>query len=710
MRGHEEDQYHLYLAAYYQSERQSKQSIRRLGDTLANKPKGAELTQQLKNAHLQMGRKLREAIRVFNDTAINPGKVSDRFATDAEVPSAKLLNQIIEEVQLWHDNQIKVLVENRTTQERFLITLLLLTSLASLGLLLWLLDKNVAKPAERAARLAEVIKTAQHVAQFGTWHIHQGAHKWSEGVYAILKCSKQTKPSVESLVQLVVPQQQQQVQYELERSLSEGGSFEIEAELSDEKEQRRTVLLRGEVNALDDGKEQQMTGIIYDISAQKLSEEKLARLANYDPLTGLPNRNLFRDRIRQAMARAERSRVTFALLFIDLDRFKSVNDALGHSIGDSLLVEAANRLTRVIRESDTAARMGGDEFTVVIEQIETTSNVAAVAQNLLDSLSSPFVVTGNEIHISASIGITLYPNDAENIEDLLKNADTAMYRAKDEGRNNYHFFTQELNQKAHQSLLLKNNLHMALQRQEFSLHYQPQYDLASGKLYGAEALLRWNSPEGMISPVQFIPVLEETGLILSVGHWVLDEACRFAKSLQADLHPGFRIAVNLSVKQLRQPTLVAEVKEVLAKHQLDHESLEIEITESSLIDTQQSKANLQQLEELGVKISIDDFGTGYSSLSYLKNYSVDLIKIDRSFINDLQTEDDSSEIVGAIIALSHNLGMKVVAEGIETAEQSVYLAALGCDFGQGYHLGKPMPGEIFIDHLAKAESLSDESG
>jgi diguanylate cyclase len=440
---------------------------------------------------------------------------------------------------------------------------------------------------------------------------------------------------------------------------------------------------------------------------RKKAEERLAYLAQYDPLTDLANRALFHDRLGQALARTEREGNMVALMFLDLDRFKAVNDKLGHNGGDELLKEVARRIKRRVRESDTVARIGGDEFAIILENLSDAQDAAPVAQDILDRLSEPVVLDGYEILLTASIGVAVRPPSEG--DRLLKDADTAMYRAKERGRNTYEFYTEEMNVQAFELLTLRNMLHRALGREEFVLYYQPQVELTTHKIIGAEALLRWQPPDlGIVSPMKFIPVLEDTGDITRVGEWVLRTACCQGKAWQESGLGPLKVAVNLSTRQFSQRNLVDTVAGILEETGLDPYCLELEVTESLLMeDIEAGSKMLNELKTVvdGLRVSIDDFGTGHSSLYNLKSFPIDLLKIDRLFVRDVATDADSAAITSAIIRLAHDLRLKVIAEGVETEEQLVYLREWGCDEAQGFYFGRPLPVNEFARLLERGEPV-----
>ncbi len=438
-------------------------------------------------------------------------------------------------------------------------------------------------------------------------------------------------------------------------------------------------------------------GIFSDITALKESRQRLEHLAHYDALTGLPNRLLFSDRIEHAIHSAHRQQCQLALLFIDLDRFKIINDTLGHAAGDILLQEVAKRLQDCVRESDTVARFGGDEFALLLEGFSDPQAPDKLAQKVLDALLKPVALEGQDAFIGGSIGICCYPQDGEDASTLLKHADIAMYQAKQQSGSSYHFYTYDPDDHANKRLSLETDLHQAIERGELELHYQPQIDLVNGRLVGAEALLRWNHPEqGSISPARFIPLAEESGLIVKLTEWVLNTACEQINIWQAACLAVPPIAINISAQQLKRYGLVDMVKAALDQFELEGQRLDIEVTEGMFIQQPALAAQiLNELKALGVSISIDDFGTGYSSLAKLKELPLDTLKIDQSFVREIPHEPRDMAISQAVIVLGHSLGLKVIAEGVETEAQQAFLRNAGCDQAQGYLYAKPLPANEF---------------
>ena len=434
-------------------------------------------------------------------------------------------------------------------------------------------------------------------------------------------------------------------------------------------------------------------------------------MANHDPLTGLPNRTLFLDRLRQSLVKKEHSGEMLAVAFLDLDRFKFINNSLGHHVGDLLLKEVAARLNGCLRNSDTVSRLGGDEFTMILDNIAKPEDSVLVAEKIFSAFATPFRLEDHEVFVTSSVGITLYPADGETAEELLRNADTAMFHAKEKGRNNYQFFAEELNARMSERLSLKTGLRRALQRDEFLLHYQPRIDLATGRVACAEALIRWQHPEkGLISPAKFIPLAEDTGLIIPIGEWVLRTACAQNKSWQVVGLPPMRVSVNVSVRQFTQQNIVDVIRDILAETGLGPEFLELEITESVvMVNPEQAIKTLGELKGMGISIAIDDFGTGYSSLMNLKRLPVDIIKIDRSFISGIAVEKSDETLVSTIISMGHNLGLSVVAEGVETVEQLDFLAERTCQEVQGFYLSEPLPPASLNVLLEKGSLIREES-
>jgi len=451
--------------------------------------------------------------------------------------------------------------------------------------------------------------------------------------------------------------------------------------------------------------------VVRDITERTYAEEQIKHLAYHDALTALPNRLLFKDRLTVAISHAQRERRKLAVLFLDLDRFKVINDSLGHNIGDQLLQAVSARVQSCVRESDTVARLGGDEFTVLLPQLPHGEDAALVAQKIIDAVRYPFHIEGREFFMTTSIGISLYPDDGIDAESLIKNADTAMYQAKEQGRDNYQLFNAFINARALQRIALEHGLRKALANQELAVYYQPIFDFRTGRISGMEALLRWNHPTlGMIPPAVFIPLAEAIGVMIPIGTWAMRAACAQAKAWHDAGFRSLSLAVNLSVCQLQQPDLLQRVREILEETALPSRMLELEITESSAMQSpENSVRTLYDLKKLGVRISLDDFGTGHSSLSYLKRFPIDTLKIDQSFVHDITHDPDTAAIVTAIIAMAHSLRLKVIAEGVEFTEQSSFLKRYGCDQMQGYLIKAPVPVDRFTDLLANAEDIGMEA-
>lgn len=500
----------------------------------------------------------------------------------------------------------------------------------------------------------------------------------------------------------------------LHRALAVGGMQFFEQSLQAGEEGRHY-----EWRIVCSGKDEAVA-IVRDITERKRTEERVFRLAYHDILTGLLNRNSFKEHLAQALAYAQRNGRNVATLFLDLDRFKRINDTLGYEVGDLLLKGVAERIREGVRKTDKSARhvdaqitrsisrLGGDEFTILLPEIRHVQDSAKVAKRILESVSRPLVIAGHEIFVTGSIGITVYPMDGEDPDTLLKNADAAMYSAKEQGRNNFQFYSEAMNASSYKRLSLENALRKALERQEFRLYYQPQVDICSRKIVGMEALLRWEHPElGFVVPSDFIPLAEETGLIVPMGEWVLNTACLYNKSLQQMGLLPRPMAVNISSLQFRPKSLVSTITRVLKESDLDARWLEIELTESAIMkNMEQSYEILCELKGMGLRVAIDDFGTGYSSLAYLKRFPLDILKIDRSFIRDIPGDRENEAIVATIIAMAHSLNLEVIAEGVETEDQLEFLVNQGCEKAQGYIFSRPLPEEMMRQSLENESELT----
>jgi len=451
-------------------------------------------------------------------------------------------------------------------------------------------------------------------------------------------------------------------------------------------------------------------GTVEDVTATKLDQDKLEHLANHDPVTNLPNRLLMNDRLRQMMLGAQRNHSVVAVVLVDLDHFKLINDTFGHNRGDQLLQTMAHRMLACVRESDTVVRLGGDEFVLLLSGAGRGEAMSQVTQRVLKAIALPWKIDERELSISCSIGVSIFPRDGRDVQTLLKNADTAMYKAKELGRNNFQFYSPDMNVVITERLEMQSALRKAVENEQFVLLYQPKVDLVSGQIAGMEALLRVKNADGsLLRPQNFIQLAEETGLIVTIGEWVMREACAFNKSLQERDLPAMRVAINLSARQLMRNDLVRTVEQALRDTGLAAEYLELELTESMVMHGPENViATLEQLEALGVQLSIDDFGTGYSSLSYLKRFPVTSLKIDQSFVRDLGQDDNAAAIVKAVISLGHSLDMKVVAEGVETEKQMSFLLENHCDAMQGFLFSRPLAADEFITLLERESRSTDK--
>jgi diguanylate cyclase (GGDEF)-like protein len=562
------------------------------------------------------------------------------------------------------------------------------------------------KQAELSLRQSEArLSRAQKIAGMGSWewNIRTGEIYWSDELYRIfgLMPDRERKIEMEWVFSLVNPVDLPAFKKVIFAAAKSGQPFNVVYRINSRAEGEIVVNSQGEVECDRHGQAILVSGTTLDITARIRAESEIQQLINYDTLTGLPNRSLLHDRLRLAIAQASRDHHLVGVLFLDLDRFKSINETLGHRAGDKLLKTVAKRLAACVRESDTLARLGGDEFVAILLGVNNADGITTVAKKILTLVSEPVYVDGHEIYTSGSIGIAVYPMDGEDSHTLLKHADLAMYQAKEQDRNNFQFFSREMNVKVLERMMLENSMRKALEREEFFLVYQPQVDSRTGTIVGMEALLRWQHPEmGLLAPDKFIYLAEETGFIIPIGEWVLRNACRQNKAWQDAGLPLVRVAVNLSGKQFGQHRLDEVIAAVLMESGLDAQWLELEITESVIMKNADSNVTmLTKLRDMGTSLAIDDFGTGYSSLSYLKNFPVNRLKIDRSFVRDITTNPDDAAIAEIIISMAQTLKLSVIAEGVETRAQMERLSFNNCVEMQGYLFSRPVKAELFAQFL-----------
>lgn len=558
---------------------------------------------------------------------------------------------------------------------------------------------------EQLRRSQQMLEDAQRIARIGSWDLDLIANRltWTREVYRIFEIDPDdVTPSYDGFLAAIHPEDREMVDQAYRDSLRTRRPYKLEHRLLMRDGRIKYVEEQCETTFDTFGKALHSFGTVQDVTERHLThveleqkQQHLDRLAHYDSLTGLPNRVLFRDRLEQSLLKARRRREQLAVLFVDLDEFKQINDSLGHAVGDLVLQQVARRFLSVVREEDSVARLGGDEFTVILEAVQSVENVSQIAQKLIHVTQEPLHIDMRELYVTTSIGISLYPSDGQDAETLLRNADTAMFKAKEQGRNAFHFYTEDMTEKAYDRILMETNLRNALRNDEFVLYYQPQFDLLSGAVLGLEALIRWKLPEGgMIAPGRFIPVAEESGLIIPLGVWVLREAFSQARAWHEQGLLNGRIAVNLSGKQLYQRDLLEVIRGVLKESGCEPAWIELEVTEGFVMkNPEQSIQLLGELRAMGFELSIDDFGTGYSSLAYLKQLPISKLKIDQSFVRGIPADADDVAIARAVIALGRSLELTTIAEGIETEEQRAFMLAEGCDEAQGYLFSHPLPVE-----------------
>ncbi|WP_407970542.1 EAL domain-containing protein [Burkholderia pyrrocinia] len=570
----------------------------------------------------------------------------------------------------------------------------------------------------RAAATLEKLATteislthAQALAHLGNWEYQAGRTdgSWSPELFRILGLDpERTPPTFDRLLQAVPVDEQPLLIQSFTSLRTEGAPFSLEHRLIHPDGSERHVLHQAEAGR-DLNHAIILRGIVQDITERKMQQGRIEYLANHDALTGLPNRNLLSDRMEQAMSHARRTGHLIAVMVLDLDRFKHINDTFGHSVGDGLLRAVSARLKASVRDGDTVARLGGDEFVVMLVNLSSATDADAVARKVLNTFGAPFMLDGHDLHVTTSIGVSVCPTDGADAETLLKTADAALYCAKERGRNGYSFYTHELGARVEEQAELENALHEAVANGELELYYQPKVDLKTGQISGVEALIRWRRPGiGVIPPDRFIPIAEETGLILPIGEWVLRTACAQAVAWCQDGHPPLRIAVNLSARQFRQQNMADVVHRALRDTGLAPAWLELELTESVLMQDRNAIAHtLRELKALGVVLSLDDFGTGYSSLSYLKDLPIDVVKIDKSFLSDVTTSAEGASLTRSIIAMAESLHMETVAEGVETEAQLSFLNRHRCHAMQGYCFSHPVTGAEIADMLSAGSELPE---
>ena len=564
---------------------------------------------------------------------------------------------------------------------------------------------------EQLANIETSLTHAQALAHVGNWAYQAGRQDgdWSPELYRIVGLDPERTPATFDRLLQCVPADEQPLLIQSFTSLrTEGAAFTLEHRLIHADGTERHVLHQAEAGR-DLNHAIILRGIVQDITERKMQQGRIEYLANHDALTGLPNRNLLSDRMEQAISHGRRTGQLVAVMVLDLDRFKHVNDTFGHSVGDSLLKAVAVRLKEAVRDGDTVARLGGDEFVVMLVNLSTPADADVVARKVLGTFAAPFAFDGHDLHVTTSIGISLCPIDGASAEALLRTADAALYSAKERGRNGYSLYTRELGVRVEERAGLENALYQAVTNNELELYYQPKVDLKTGQISGAEALIRWRRPGiGVIPPDRFIPIAEETGLILPIGEWVLRTACAQAVAWQQEGHPPIPVAVNLSARQFQQQNVAELVRATLAETGLAPAWLELELTESVLMQDRRSIAHtLQDLKALGVVLSLDDFGTGYSSLSYLKDLPIDVVKIDKSFLSDVTTSAEGASLTRSIIAMAESLNMETVAEGVETEAQLSFLNRHRCHAMQGYYFSHPVTGAEIADMLSVGTELPD---
>ena len=562
------------------------------------------------------------------------------------------------------------------------------------------------------AHAGETLALAEAAAHLGTWHHDYvtGSYGWSDQLYEICaRTDRETPPTPGLLLGYVHEHDRLALEAAIEFARDERRPFAVDTRLVGDDGIERWVQHRGHF-AYSGRRTIRALGTVQDVTQRKRAEERLAYRVNYDELTGLPNRKLLADRLQQAVLQANHSGSTVAVLYVDLDRFKSINDTLGHEVGNAFLRVVTPRLVEAVRDTDTVARSGGDEFIAVLSGLTSIGEAARIAERVVESFAKPVTVGDRELYSSASVGIAVFPDDGETPGDLIRSAEAALYRAKERGYGSFRFYSTVTHGRAVDRLELEHALRRGFERDEFALHYQPLVD-RSGRLVAVEALLRWSDPKlGAIGPDEFVPLCEEIGLIVPLGRWVIKTALEQLAAWNALGGERLRMALNISGRQVLDPTLASFLRDVVLETGVGFEQVELEMTESVVMgDVAGARSMIAELRALGASVSFDDFGTGYSSLSYLKHFDVDALKIDRTFVRDLPHDRGDAAIVTAVVALGHAMGLRVVAEGVETAEQMAMVTRLGCDEMQGFHFSRPLPPEKLERFLREASGVGKRS-
>jgi len=759
LRGYDPELYTKYLNKFITEEANTRRAAEELRKDLSKNNEAFKLIEQFIKSHTYMGARYREALTAFKVAEHDPHITVDKYVRGIDREPTELLNSLIDLVK----NQREVLLKNITQEMLQTDRILLLATWIGffvVGLFLYFAIKyTLLIPINKLSvatvqltkgdlqyrtyingndefshlgtqfnKMAGELDAAQQGIRRRNAHIRGIFNTVNEGIItmhdwghminvnpAAEKMFGYTNKQIIALSFTDLLSENDKIKYEnYIKMYNKNNSVEILGsgphELTGLHKDGREFPIEVSINEMDTTDEKLFVGVIRDISQRKEQEQRLRHMANFDMLTGLPNRNLFKDRLHQAMQLALRKEWLIAVMYIDLDIFKRINDTLGHAAGDELLKEVSKRLQANLRASDTVARLGGDEFSILIEDVRHIEQIITVAEQIIEAMNKPFNINKLEVLVTASIGITVYPFENNDVDNLLQMANIAMHKVKEHGRNGYRFYSVDMDKFALERLNMESRLRQALKNEEFILHYQPQVDLKTGKIIGVEALLRWEQPgKGLIPPLQFLPLLEETGLIIPVGEQILIMACEQTRLWQQQGFENIKMSVNLSARQFDDDQLVDKIIDILTKANIDSRLLELEVTESAIMqDAAISQEKLQTLAYHGFSIAIDDFGTGYSSLAYLKEFPVDTLKIDRSFVKDLEHQNNDRAIAHAIVNLAQALNLSVVAEGVENDLQLKILAELNCDIIQGYYFSKPLNAED-MTRMLKADHTLDVS-